>query len=235
MTNRLIILAGLTLLSGAAMSQSFFDSFENATYSGTPPNTGNTPGDTVTSVVVWDAINRTTPIGTTGWFSSTLLAPPSHGNLHISANFNNGSGTADINNWLISPVRTFNNGDTISFFTRTVATPGFPDRLRLRLSTSGSSTAEADFGTVLVSVNENLNLVDYPTSWTQFNATITGLGGPTSGRFAFAYQVPNGGPSGANSDFIGIDSVQYTAVPEPATIAVLGLGAAALLRRRRRN
>jgi hypothetical protein len=163
------------------------------------------------------------------------LTPPQNGLVHISANFNNGSGTADINNWLISPVLTFNNGDTISFFSRTVPTPAFPDRLRLRLSTSGASTAEADFATVLLSINEGLTTAGYPTTWTQFNATITGLGGPTSGRFAFAYQVPQGGPSGANSDFIGIDSVQYSVVPEPATIAVLGLGAAALLRRRRRN
>jgi hypothetical protein len=45
--------------------------------------------------------------------------------------------------------------------------------------------------------------------------------------------MPNAGPSGANSDYIGIDTVAYDAVPEPASMIALGLGAAALIRRRK--
>ena len=86
----------------------------------------------------------------------------------------------------------------------------FPDRMRLLLSTNGASTTPADFSTVLVSVNEGLTTAGYPNAWTQFNVTISGLSGATSGRFAFNYNVPNGGPSGANSDFIGIDTVLYS-------------------------
>jgi hypothetical protein len=153
----------------------------------------------------------------------------------LNANFNNTTGTNTINNLMMSPVRTFNNGDTISFWTRTFSPATFPDRMRLLLSTNGASTAVGDFSTVLLDINSGLTTTGYPTVYTQFSATLTGLGGPTSGRFALNYFVPGGGPSGANSDFIGIDDVQYTAVPEPGSMIALGLGAAALVARRRRS
>lgn len=38
----------------------------------------------------------------------------------------------------------------------------------------------------------------------------------------------------SGSDFTRVDNVQLTAVPEPATVAAVGLGVAALIRRRRR-
>ena len=40
--------------------------------------------------------------------------------------------------------------------------------------------------------------------------TLSGIPGPTTGRLAFRYFVENGGPSGANSDYIGIDRTVYT-------------------------
>jgi len=52
----------------------------------------------------------------------------------------------------------------------------------------------------------------YPGTWAQF--TLTNAGGlPSSGqgRIAFRYFVEDGGPSGANSSYIGIDTVSITA------------------------
>jgi hypothetical protein len=92
-----------------------------------------------------------------------------------------------------------------------------------------------DFSTLLLSVNPNLatGIANYPNTWTQYTATVSGLAGPTSGRFAFRYHVTNGGPNGANSNYIGIDTLSYEAVPEPMTMTVLALGAVAALRKRR--
>jgi hypothetical protein len=62
----------------------------------------------------------------------------------------------------------------------------------------------------------------YPNVWTQFTLTLSGLGSPTTGRLAFRYFVENGGPSGANSDYIGIDTAQYacpTPTPTPVNIS----------------
>ncbi|MBA3469607.1 MAG: choice-of-anchor J domain-containing protein, partial [Herpetosiphonaceae bacterium] len=51
----------------------------------------------------------------------------------------------------------------------------------------------------------------YPQVWTEFTATISGLGAPTTGRIAFRYFVTSGGPQGANSSYIGIDDARYCA------------------------
>ncbi len=166
------------------------------------------------------------PVGISGIFGSNGFFAPQAGALYAGMNFVNGSGTSTINTFLMSPVLTFDNGDTITFYTRTVNNPSsFPDRLRLVLSTNGASTAASDFSTILVSVNEGLTTVGYPNTWTQFTGTVSGLAGPTTGRFAFNYNVPNGGPSGNNSDYIGIDTVTLSssvcASPTPTATATV--------------
>jgi len=84
-------------------------------------------------------------------------------------------------------------------------------------------------------INPNLlasGATSYPTTWTQFTLTIPSTG---SGRVGFRYFVTNGGPSGTNGNFIGIDSLNIVAVPEPATIGLLGVIAVGLISRRRRQ
>lgn len=217
----------------AAQAQSFVENFD--VVGGTTTN--GQLGGAALEANGWFFNNLSAPRGVIDWFQGegTLNFPSFNGdpNAYISANFNNTTGAGTINNWMMTPVRTLNNGDTISFYTRTAANQ-FPDRLRLAISTSGASTNVANFTTVL-SINENLVTSVYPTTWTQFTYTVTGLSGPTSGRFGFNYNVTNGGPNGNNSDLIGIDNVVYTAVPEPATMSALALGALALLKRRRRS
>lgn len=234
---KILIVSSLAIVAVAANAQSFTESFDSgpAGFSdGTNITFGNSGGQSMAFASgTWYAHNASTPVGTTGWFSNNSVFAPNSGSGQLNANYNNVAGNNTINNFMMSMQRTFNNGDTISFYTRTVDSVAFPDRLRLLLSTNGASTNIADFSTVLLSVNEGLTTTGYPSTWTQFTATISGLGGATAGRFAFNYNVPSGGPSGANSDFIGIDDVAYTAVPEPATMAVLGLGVAAMARRRR--
>lgn len=226
----------LSIASGA-FAQSFADGFEGATAS--PAGASGT----VTSAVTWDWLNQSPGgPGTASWSiqDNGATTPPPFPTIfgvnYLSVNFNSSTGANDISNWLMSPTLTFNNGDTISFWTRTVTGGTFPDRLRLKLSTSGSSANTADFSTTLVSVNPTLGTgTAYPNEWTQFSATISGLNNPTSGRFAFHYDPTGGGPLGNNSNFIGIDDVAYSSVPEPATMLVLGAAAAAAAARRRRK
>ncbi len=43
--------------------------------------------------------------------------------------------------------------------------------------------------------------------------SISGVAAPTQGRFAFRYYVNDGGPSGNNSNYIGVDLFVYGEVP----------------------
>ncbi|WP_374442808.1 choice-of-anchor J domain-containing protein [Epilithonimonas sp.] len=146
-------------------------------------------------------------------------------NSYICANYNSTTGNNTISNWLVAPNRTLRNGDVFTFYTRrpTPAPTEYPDRLEVRMSTNGASvnvgtgpTGLGDFTTLLLSVNPNLTTGVYPQVWTQFTITISGLPAPTSGRIAFRYFVTSGGPTGTNSDYIGIDNVVYTPYVCPA-------------------
>lgn len=190
-------------LAGAAMAQSFNEGFEPGPAT---PGVGPIP-------VGWATVNNSPggPGTNPNWQvrNDGAVFPAFAGTTYAFANYNSSTGANDISNYLISPVVSFNNGDTITFYTRTVPSPAFPDRLELVYNTTGS-TNPVDFTNVLLTVNPSLTTAGYPTTWTQFSATITGLSGATGGRFAFHYNPTNGGPAGANSDYIGIDEVVYT-------------------------
>ena len=200
----------------------------------TPPCTSVAQGfdDTTTLFGAgWVQINNSQPgPGITNWFqgtSSEFSSQSGAPNSYIAANYQSGTGASTISNWLISPTVTLLDGDTLTFWTRTSGTPVYPDRLQVRMSTNGVSTdvgttatSVGDFTALLLDINPNYTTTDYPNVWTQFTVTVTGVPyTATSGRLAFRYFVENGGPSGTNSEFIGIDSVQYscnTSTPTPA-------------------
>lgn len=183
----------------------------------------------------WFLQNNSAPVGITSWFQGTSVAGGGPfdayngaANSYIGANFNSTTGSSGIiSTWLLTPNRTFRNGDVLVFYTRKPATPSggtdYPDRLEVRLSTNGASTNVGaagnnvgDFTTLLLSVNPTLVAGGYPYSWTQYTITLAGLPAPTSGRVAFRYFVTGAGPTGANSDYIGIDNVVYTPYTCPA-------------------
>jgi hypothetical protein len=189
----------------------------------------------------WITRNQSTTVGTNTncWnrFTTTPWAPNS-GSGHAGANFNCTTGTNTISGWLItSQLTAISNGDQVTFWTRRGTGTEFPDRLELRLcmdttpdscgaagSTGATATDVGSFTTLLLSVNPTLVTGVYPSAFTQFTATISGLPSSGNGRVAFRYFVTNGGPSGANSDIISIDDVQvipavanYSATPASLT------------------
>ena len=173
----------------------------------------------------WNMQNLSTPIGSNpNWVQGDPVNMPFAANSlpsnsYIAVNYNSVAGTATISNWLITPMLNLNNGDVLSFYTRGTGSI-YADNLQVRLSTSGSSTnvgasniSVGDFSNLLLEINPTLNAASYPSTWTQYTITISGLASPTTGRIGFRYYVPNGGPTGNNSDLIGIDDVVYTPAP----------------------
>jgi hypothetical protein len=180
-------------------------------------------------------------LGPNNWYQGVNTVFPAHTGVitsYIAANYNSTTGAGTISNWMLTPVQTLQNGDVLKFWSRipvpTEQNPEYPDRLEVRLSTAGASTnvgtsatSVGDFTTVLLTINPNLVLGGYPQSWTEYTATVAGLSGPATGRFGFRYFVTNGGPTGANSNYIGIDTLSYCSdaiVPTATPLATATTG-----------
>jgi subtilisin-like proprotein convertase family protein len=211
---KLLLLLLLTVVARPAVSQVLYnESFTTVV----PLPTG------------WAQQNLSSPVGSSTWFQGNTAVFASNSgapSAYIAANFQNTTGAGTISNWLFMPSVTLKNGDQLTFFTRkpTPNPDDFPDRLQVRMSTNGTSTnvgatsaSVGDFTTVLLDINPTLVVGGYPLTWTQFTVTISGVPTPTTGRLAFRYFVTDGGPSGNNSDYIGIDDVVYTAFTGPCT------------------
>src|SRR5438552_2932492 len=133
--------------------------------------------DDITTLVPggWVMQNNSNPLGTTGWFQGTATVFSSHSGAassYIAANYNNTGANGTISNWLLTPAMSISNGMAVSFFTRTVNNPQFPDRLELRMSTSGSSSnvgttenSVGDFTTLMLTINPDLTTTGCPNNW----------------------------------------------------------------------
>jgi hypothetical protein len=185
----------------------------------------------------WSQVNKSTTIGSTAWFSGpflsngTLSFPPQSGNGCMIADYQNTTGNNTISNWLISPMVSMKNGDVLKFYTIQNPQTPYADRMEVRMSTNGASTnvgvgtptatQVGDFTSLLTTINPALGVYVYPQTWTVYTIAISGLAGTgaTNGRIAFRYFVTSGGPSGANSDMIGLDNVTLTRTTNPAICA----------------
>lgn len=181
--------------------------------------------DDVSALGNWVMTNNSLPPGLS-WFQGNSGIFGSHdgaADSYIGASFlssDHGSGAVD--NWLITPLLTFGGAAHLSFFTRGESGSGFNDMLEVRFS-PGAGTATSGFTTLLTTIG---GPSAYPGSWQQFTADLSLSG---SGRFAFRYL------GDATANYIGIDSVTVSAVPEPSAWLMLGLGlglTTLLLRRR---
>ena len=127
--------------------------------------------DDITALPDWAIINHSEPLGVTDWFQGNDTVFPAHTGdptSYIGANFNNTS-DGTISNWLLIPVVTIVNGNSVTFWTRTVTGSNFPDRLQVRASTAGdstdvgtSSTDVGDFTHLLLDINPTYTLHNYP-------------------------------------------------------------------------
>jgi hypothetical protein len=156
-----------------------------------------------------------------GWIT-TGAVPPQSGSGFLLSTYEASEGDV-INAWAVSPEITVQNGDKVSFYTFSIndyvdPLDIYPDRLQLRLTTkpgddmlSDDPTSVGAFTINLVDVNPLLigSEAGYPSRWTKFEATISGLNKPVKGRVAFRYFVSD---LAANGYGIGIDKLEYTSV-----------------------
>jgi PKD-like domain len=188
----------------------------------------------------WVMTNNSSPAGSTGWFQGNTAAFTSQGgasNSYVASNLNAAAFGGNISNWLISPALTnLENGVVLTFYTRTETAAPAADRLEVRLSTNGPSSnvgatdaSVGDFTTLLLAVNPTLAAGGYPSAWTLFTVTLSGLPpGPLTGRIAFRHFVSDTSTAG---DTIGLDTLNiapFTCPPPPPLVmnapSIVGAG-----------
>jgi hypothetical protein len=173
--------------------------------------------------VTWSQTNQSSPLGEATWIQGggTAFDPGGQAGGATSftlVNYTSTTGAGTISNWLITPVVNLANGDVITFYSRTGGTgtsSPFADRLELRLNStdmtasgvpSGGSTGVGAFTTLALTINPDLTTTGYPLTWTQYSYTVSGLTGTVACKIGFRYFVTSGGPTGDNSNIIGVDT-----------------------------
>jgi hypothetical protein len=189
----------------------------------------------------WLRHNASEPLGITSWFQGNVTAFEAHDgaeNAYVGANFNSAADVGTISTWLATPVVPFEVGARLSFFVR--GSPGpWPDRLEVRVCSGIQcdlpvfAQSVENYESVLLTVNPDLIDGAFPTEWTSYVLEdADGLPLEGEGRIAFRYFVTDGGPDGANSNYIGIDRVVLQTGYTPAysvSVTVLGVQGAGLV------
>jgi hypothetical protein len=173
----------------------------------------------------WVLNNASTVGGTVpSWYQgdqSIFGAQSGAANSYAAANYNNAAAGGTLNNWLITPeFSTGLNGATVSVWLRAGAAAGYSDQVAFGIS-NGSTELSAFALTPVMTVGTN--------GWTRYSATIAG---GENVRLALQY---TGAADFAN--YVGVDSLLVSEVPEPSTMLSLFAGAMglALARRRKRG
>jgi hypothetical protein len=133
-------------------------------------------------------------------------------------------GFGNIDLWLITPEVQLGDNNKLSFYTAGGGN-GYPDLMEVRFS-AGAGTDVSGFTKLLTTVG---GAGGYPADWQNYMAYVSGS---ASGRFAFRYLVND---AFNNADYVGVDTLSVTAVPEPGSFALIGLGMAGLTLARRRQ
>jgi hypothetical protein len=167
----------------------------------------------------WCLQNNSSPLGLTSWSQGASSVFPAHvgdPDHYASANYNNSGSPGDISTWMTTPVLDLGGVAEWSVWTRTVAGSSWPDAAQLYVCPStdccGSLLGVGVEGTgdctvLLEYINENETLGGYPEDWTQFVHSISESG---QGCLAFRYYIHDSGPTGVNSNYIGVDTWQVS-------------------------
>jgi hypothetical protein len=147
-------------------------------------------------------------------FTSQSGAPESY----AASNYGAAEAGGTISNWLITPIFSTEKAGTVTFWARADITPGYADQLAYGFSSGDSSVGSFTLGSP----------VTVSGDWAQYTASFGAQGAGSVARFAIVHT----GLADA-SNYVGVDTLTVTPVPEPAAWLMLAGGLAGLALRRR--
>jgi hypothetical protein len=201
----LLGLAGVTLAI-AAQADTYTEGFDDLAASG------------------WTLSNNSSPAGL-AWFQGVpeyfAAQSGATGSYALATYSSTTALNGSISNWLISPELILGGASSLSFFARTEATEGFSDTVKVYFN-AGADAATTSFTNLLGTVTLSTS------GWTQYTIALPNA---ATGRIAFQYAVSDA----ATANLAAIDSVSVSAVPEPTSFALMGLGVLGLAFLRRRQ
>lgn len=184
--------------------------------------------DDFSALVGWAQVSTSGSAGA-GWFQGNAgIFPAFSGGPSSYAAANFVDTVPSVLDWLMTPVLSLADTTTVTFRVR-AAGADFLDTLDVFYSAAGASTSVADFTTVVGSYASSAD-----EGWVARSFDISGAG---SGRIGFRYTIADTSTAG---NYLGLDDVRVdtrtgTPVSSPASLALAGLGLAALVATRRRR
>jgi hypothetical protein len=170
----------------------------------------------------WVSSNLSSPVGGTDWFqgqSTVAFAAQAGGaDSYAAANYGSGVDGGTIDNWLITPTFSTASAGVVTLWLRGSPDDGYTDTVKFGFSHGSSNATDFTTGSAIAATN----------GWTQYSFAFDAAGAGSVGRFGIEYTGP-----ASSADYVGIDTLSVSAVPEPAAWLMFGLGALGLAVRRR--
>lgn len=177
----------------------------------------------------WVFDNASVPPGIApGWVQGNPLVFTAHqgaDDAYIASSFESAAPGGQLDDRLFTPLFSLQDGAVATFWLRGADDPGFSD-----IVVYGYTNGATDPGAFI----KSMTVTAPQDGWTMYTLTIDPMAGMMA-RLGFVHSGAEASANYVGLDTLRIESLPPAGVPEPASLLILGIGAAGLALARRRR